>query len=108
MSVLHAELDGIRSYGNTAAEVAARIAGAAGFDLAENVAALTPVFGAVGAEFLAAFAVAQANHAQSVAALAGNFTATAAAAHATAAGYEVVDRTTAGTVGSVADAGLSA
>ncbi|MBJ8345271.1 type VII secretion target [Antrihabitans sp. YC2-6] len=108
MSALHAELDGIRSYGNTAADVASRIVGAAGVDLTGNVAALTPVFGAIGGDFLAMFAVAQANHAKSVADLAGHYAATAAAAHATAASYQVADHGTAATLGHVGEAGQQA
>ena len=99
MNGAYAELDGLHEFGNTAAVVAEQILGAGSFDLAKNVAALTPVFGAIGADFLAAYAVAQANHAKSVAELGGHFAATAASAHATAAQYRAADDSTATALG---------
>lgn len=98
MSGTTADLDGLHEYGNTAAAVAERILGAGSFDLAANIAALTPVFGAIGADFLAAYAVAQANHAKSVAELGGHFVATAVSSRATAAGYRSVDESAAAAV----------
>lgn len=91
MTAVNAELAGIRNYGDSAAEVSSRIAGAGAIDLAANIAALTPVFGAIGADFLAMFGVAQANHAKSVLQLAEHYGATAVAAHATAGEYEGID-----------------
>lgn len=92
MSGFEAVTDGIRGYGDTAAEVAGHIAGAGAFDLAANITALTPVFGAVGADFLAMFGIAQASHAKSVGELANHYGATALAAHVSAAGYDGVDQ----------------
>ena len=106
MSELHADPAAIRNYGTTAGEVAGKIAGAGAFDLAANMTALTPVFGAIGADFLATFGVAQTNHMKSVAALASHYAGTAAAAHAAAAGYESSDRDTAsGLTGTESDMG---
>ena len=85
----------IRAYGATASTVAAAISSAGAFNLAAHTAALTPVFGTIGTEFLAAFAAAQGTHAASLAELAGHFSATAVAAAATAASYASADRATA-------------
>lgn len=100
MSEVTVVTDGIRSYAATAAQAAEQITGAAGMDLAANLAALTPVMGPIGADFLASFAVAQTNHAKSVAALATHFVQTALAAESTADSYDTTDQATAAALGS--------
>ncbi|WP_068272037.1 type VII secretion target [Aldersonia kunmingensis] len=82
---------GIRAYADTNQAIAAQLASAAGFDAAENVAAATPVFGLIGADFLAMFALAQANHAQTVGKLSATFNASSTAAQTNAASYENTD-----------------
>lgn len=91
MSEIHAVPAGIREFGDTNAEVAGQLSSAGGFDLAANTAAAAPVFGAIGADFLAVFALAQANHAKSIADLAAGYAAASAAAHASADGYVGTD-----------------
>ena len=95
--------DGIRKYGATAAQAAEQISSAAALDLGANLAALAPVFGPIGADFLASFAAAQANHATSVAELATHYAQTAIAADATAQSYDSVDGANGAALGSVGD-----
>ncbi|WP_072688878.1 type VII secretion target [Rhodococcus marinonascens] len=90
MSDVFVVADGIRQYGDTAAQAAEQIGGAAA-NLGADLATLAPVFGPIGADFLTAFAAAQATHAQSVAELSFHYAQTAAAADATADSYESVD-----------------
>jgi len=92
--------DEIRAYGSVAAGAAAHIAATEGLDVAANVAALTPVFGVIGADFLATYAATQATHAGSVAALANVFAGTGSVAHAIAAAYDAADQATAAVLGS--------
>lgn len=97
MDRLHATPDAIRAYGDTAAHTAVEVSTAGAVDQAALIAAAVPVFGLIGQEFLAAFAVAQANNMLSVNEIAAVNAATAVAAHGAAAGYEGTD------LGSAAD-----
>ncbi|GAF48935.1 MULTISPECIES: type VII secretion target [Rhodococcus] len=103
MSDVFVVTDGIRNYGATAAQAAEQISGAAALDLGANLAALAPVFGPIGADFLASFAAAQANHARSVAELASHYAQTAIAAHATADSYDSVDGANGAALGAAGD-----
>jgi hypothetical protein len=103
LSDVFAVPDGIRNYGTTAAQAAEQVGSAAALDLGTNLAALAPVFGPIGADFLASFAAAQANHAASVAELAHHYAQTAIAAHATAESYDSVDGATGDALGAVGD-----
>ncbi|MDH6678988.1 hypothetical protein M2284_003201 [Rhodococcus sp. LBL1] len=96
--------DEIRAYGNVAAGAAAHIATTEGLDVVANVAALTPVFGVIGADFLATYAATQATHAGSVAALANVFAGTGSVAHAIAAAYDAADQATGAVLGSAGNA----
>ncbi|QSE88380.1 ESX-1 secretion-associated protein [Rhodococcus pseudokoreensis] len=107
MSEVFVVTDGIRKYGATAAQAAEQISSAAALDLGTNLAALAPVFGPIGADFLASFAAAQANHAASVAELATHYAQTAIAADATAQSYDSVDGANGAALGAVGD-GLGA
>ncbi|MFZ2174769.1 MAG: type VII secretion target [Rhodococcus sp. (in: high G+C Gram-positive bacteria)] len=98
MSDVFVVTDGIRSYGATAAQAAEQITSAAAIDLAANIAALAPVLGPIGADFLASFAAAQLTHARSVAELAVHYAETSAAAHATADSYDSTDHASASAV----------
>jgi hypothetical protein len=93
----------LRQYGNTANAIAAELGSAGAFDLAGNLAAMTPVFGLIGQDFLAAFAVAQANHAKNFADVTSVFAQRAQHAHATAASYEDTDRTHAAALGAAGE-----
>lgn len=104
MSELFVVTDGIRNYGNTAAQAAEQVGSAGAIDLAANLAALAPVLGPIGADFLASFATAQSNHAKSVAALANHYAQTAVAAHTAADSYDSTDSSTGAALGSVGQA----
>jgi Excreted virulence factor EspC, type VII ESX diderm len=82
---------GIRAFADTNAAVSTQLASAGGFDLAENIAAATPVFGLIGADFLAMFALAQAKHAGAVGDLSAAYGTSAATAQTTANNYERTD-----------------
>ncbi|NLU81282.1 type VII secretion target [Rhodococcus sp. HNM0569] len=99
MSDVSVVTDGIRAYGATTAQAAEQVAAAGAFDLAANIAALTPVLGPIGADFLAAFAHAQGTHAEAVASLANFYTQTALAANASADGYDDTDAGTGSALG---------
>lgn len=103
MNRIEAHTDAIREYGNHAAAVSAELAHLGTFDLAENLASLTPVFGLVGSEFLAAFAAAQTQHAAGYAQLTAHFAATAQVARGTAAAYERTDRAAADALRGIGD-----
>ncbi|MDV7242733.1 MULTISPECIES: type VII secretion target [Rhodococcus] len=104
MSDVFVVTDGIRRYGATAAQAAEQISSAAAIDLAADLAALAPVFGPIGADFLASFAVAQGNHAKSVAELASHYAHTAVASGATADSYDSVDDANGGALGDIGGA----
>jgi hypothetical protein len=69
----HLKIDkaAVTALGATHKGVAAQIAAAGNFDAAGNVEAMTPVFGIIGADYLAMFALAQILHAQDINDLAG-------------------------------------
>ncbi|NMN93623.1 type VII secretion target [Antrihabitans stalactiti] len=108
MTDLTVHLAGIQQFGDSAAKAAAQVATAGAYDLAANVAALTPALGLIGADFLAAFAQAQTNHAQSVAELATHFSSTAVAAYETAANYQGTDDATTAALNSAAQGTVTA
>ncbi|WP_067561549.1 type VII secretion target [Nocardia acidivorans] len=91
MSNLAASPDAIRHYGDVSAAMASTIAGAAAVDQAATVAAVVPVFGLIGQEFLLSFAGAQGNHFASTAELAAVHAGTAVTAHEAAAAYDSVE-----------------
>ncbi|MCU1643444.1 MAG: hypothetical protein JWN03_3719 [Nocardia sp.] len=91
MSNLVATPDAIRHYGDVSAAMASTIAGAAGADQVATVAALVPVFGLIGQDFLLSFAGAQGNHFASTAELAAVHAGTAVTAHEAAATYDGVE-----------------
>lgn len=81
----------LRTYGAAAEGISTTLAASGAFDLAGNVAAMTPVFGLVGQDFLAAFAVAQANHAKAYGDVASAFGGRAQLARHSADAYEDID-----------------
>ncbi|WP_254205414.1 type VII secretion target [Nocardia alni] len=80
--------DLLRGFGDINATQSAMVTTAGTVDQAATIAAATSVFGPIGTEFLAAFAVAQANHSRSVAQLAAVHAATAATAQTAATSYD--------------------
>jgi hypothetical protein len=87
--------DHFRRYGDASAEMAAQVASTCAVDQAATAAAVVPVFGLIGQDFLMAFACAQANLLSSVADLAGVHSATAVASHHGADSYDGTERTSA-------------
>ncbi len=63
---LSVETDALRAFAATHEGIAAQIAGAGNMDTARHVAAMTPVFGIIGADYLAMFAAAQLLHCQNI------------------------------------------
>ncbi|MFI1240362.1 type VII secretion target [Nocardia salmonicida] len=93
--------EALRAYGSESAAMAAGVASTAAVDQAVTVAAVVPVFGLIGQEFLASYAFAQANHLQSVAELAAVHAGTALTAVQGAATYEGVDGASSADIGTV-------
>lgn len=91
MSLISVTSEAIRGYGDASATMAADIVVAGATNQAATLAAAVPVFGLIGQDFLAAFAVAQANNLSSVAELAYVHGMTAVAAHESAALYDTTE-----------------
>lgn len=102
MSDLSVETEALRAFGATNAGIAGDIAGAGNFDAVANVAALTPVFGLIGADYLAMFAAAQVLQARDINDLAAKYQHLSQAAFSSAADYDVTDLGNAGALGAVA------
>ena len=80
----------LEAFGSTSAALGATTAGAAAAEVAQ-AAAMTAAFGLIGQEFLAAYAVAEANHLRAVGQVAAVHSATAAAAAAGLANFTATD-----------------
>lgn len=91
MSNLAANPDAIRHYGDVSAAMASTIAGVAAADQGATLAAIVPVFGLIGQDFLLSFAGAQGNHFAATAELAAVHAGTALTAHEAAATYDGVE-----------------
>ena len=89
MTELFASPAGIADYGATAHAMAGEVAAAG--TTAAGTALIGAAFGLIGADFVAAFATAQANHAQALAALAHTAAALGDASLASAANYRRTD-----------------
>lgn len=83
--------DALDGYAAATASVAATVAAAGSIDAAANTAAMIPVFGLIGQEFLAAFIGAQGNHLVAVGNLAAVHAGTAVAASAGAVAFRGTD-----------------
>lgn len=68
-----ADLAALRSFATIQQGVAGDIAAQGGLDTTAHVTGLTPVFGVIGADFLAAFAVAELLHDRDIGALSAAF-----------------------------------
>ncbi|GAB2695321.1 type VII secretion target [Nocardia mexicana] len=68
---LSIESDAVRTFAATQEGVAGQIAAAGDMDTVTHVAAMTPVFGVIGADYLAMFAAAQVLHAKDINELSG-------------------------------------
>lgn len=63
---LSVETEAVRAFAATHEGVAGQIAAAGNMDAVSHVAAMTPVFGVIGADYLAMFAAAQVLHCKDV------------------------------------------
>ncbi|MFT4088390.1 MAG: hypothetical protein QM658_14795 [Gordonia sp. (in: high G+C Gram-positive bacteria)] len=91
--------EAVQAFGSAAAALGTATATAGAVDTAVQSAVMGAAFGLIGQEFLAAFAVAQANHLGSVAQLAGVHAATAVSAGAGLAGFQDADAAGAAGIG---------
>ncbi|MCM6774719.1 ESX-1 secretion-associated protein [Nocardia sp. CDC159] len=66
MSDLSLQTEAVQAFAATHEGVAADIAGAGNMDTVGHIAAMTPVFGVIGADYLAMFAAAQVLHAKDI------------------------------------------
>ncbi|MBF6332094.1 type VII secretion target [Nocardia transvalensis] len=103
MSDVYAETDAVRAFAGTHEGVAAEIAGAANFDTVKQVAAMTPVFGVIGADYLAMFAAAQVLHARDINDLAAKYDHLGKAAFGTAAVFDSTDEASSAALGAIAN-----
>ncbi|WP_227984298.1 type VII secretion target [Nocardia spumae] len=101
MDELVAVPEAIRRYGDTAATMATETLSAGRVNQAVTIAAAIPIFGLIGQDFLATYAVAQANHLGSVVELATVHAGTAVTAHQSAATYSAADEDNADVLGGI-------
>lgn len=93
----------LRDYAGTAGGISSALSVVGAVDAARNLAIMAPVFGLIGEDFLAAFAVAQANHIKGITDLAAYFGAHATNATSNAKAYERVDRDHASALNSIVE-----
>ncbi|MGQ4615083.1 type VII secretion target [Nocardia sp. R7R-8] len=101
MNDLSVETDAVRAFAATNAGIADDLAGASRFDAMKNVSALVPVFGLIGADYLAMFAAAQLLQAKDINDLSAKYAKLSEAAFSAAAAYDAVDWSNAGALGSI-------
>ncbi|MFJ9364640.1 type VII secretion target [Nocardia sp. NPDC101769] len=103
MADLSVDTGAVRAFAATQDGVAADIAAQGALDTVSHVAAMTPVFGLIGADFLAGFAVAELLHDRDIDALSARFGALGRAAFRAAATYDATDAEFAGGLGMAAE-----
>ncbi|MEV0080189.1 type VII secretion target [Nocardia neocaledoniensis] len=91
MTDLSVQTDAVAAFAGTNAAVAGDIAAAGINDAASNVAAMTPVFGLIGADYLAMFAVAQALQAKDINDLSAKFSKLSDAAFTSSVQFDATD-----------------
>ncbi|MFC6012453.1 type VII secretion target [Nocardia lasii] len=91
MTDLSVQTDGVAAFAATNAAVASQVASGAITDAAGNVAAMTPVFGLIGADYLAMFAAAQALQAKDINDLSARFSSLSDAAFKSSVTFETTD-----------------
>lgn len=101
MADLSVETAAVREFAATNQGVAADIAGTANYDTTQHVVAMTPVFGLIGADYLAMFAAAQVLHARDVNDLSAKVDHIGRAAFGTAATFDDADGSLADTLGAL-------
>ncbi|MEV6427877.1 hypothetical protein [Nocardia sp. NPDC051463] len=93
--------DAIRRYGDTSATMAADVVCAGATSQAATIAAAIPIFGLIGQDFLASFAVAQGNNLTSVCELGHVYGMSAVAAYESAALYDTTEAASATDFGTI-------
>lgn len=88
MTELLASTAHIRQFARQLDTAGGEVSAAGGMDVAHSVAALGPVFGLIGADFVTVFGAAQTSHASSIGKLAAVLTASGDTAHAIANVYD--------------------
>ncbi|MFD0000020.1 type VII secretion target [Nocardia sp. NPDC127526] len=96
MAELSVDTTAVRTFAATQDGVAADIAATGGLDTVSHVAAMTPVFGLIGADFLVSFAAAELLHDKDINALSARFAHVGQAAFGSAATYDATDAEFAG------------
>lgn len=91
MTDLSVNTDAVNAFAATNAAVAGDIAAAGITDAAANVSAMTPVFGLIGADYLAMFAAAQALQAKDINDLSAKFSKLSDAAFKSSATFSTED-----------------
>ncbi|MFI1912518.1 type VII secretion target [Nocardia sp. NPDC020380] len=102
MADLSVDTAAVRTFATTQDGVATDIAATGNLDTVSHVAAMTPVFGLVGADFLASFAVAELLHDRDINALSARFAELGQAAFGSAGTYESTDAGFAGGLDGIA------
>ncbi|MFB8274957.1 type VII secretion target [Nocardia colli] len=101
MSDLSVETDAVRAFAATNAGIAGDLAGAGNFDAVKNVSALVPVFGLIGADYLAMFAAAQVLQAKDINDLSAKYNKLSESAFSAAAAYDAADWSGAGALNAI-------
>ncbi|WP_239476446.1 type VII secretion target [Nocardia arizonensis] len=99
MSDLSVETDAVRTFAAENEGVAAQIAGAGNFDAVSQVAALTPVFGLIGGDYLLSFAAAQVLQARDINDLSAKFNNLSSKAFTASLRFDETDSGNAGAIG---------
>ncbi|MTE14990.1 type VII secretion target [Nocardia aurantiaca] len=102
MAEFSVDIGAVRTFAARQDGVAADIATQGGLDTVSHVAAMTPVFGLIGADFLASFAVAELLHDRDINALSARFGTIGRAASGSAAAYDATDTEFAAGLGAIA------
>lgn len=103
MADLSVETDAVRAFATTNAGVASEIAGAGNIDAVQNVVALTPVFGLIGADYLLAFAAAQVLQAKDINDLSAKYDKLSKSAFTAAAAFDITDSGNASVLSAIAN-----
>ncbi|NKY59312.1 type VII secretion target [Nocardia flavorosea] len=104
MSNTSVETEALRVFGTTNAGIGTEIAGVATMDAVRDAAALAPVFGLIGADYLAMFAAAQVLQTRDINDLAAKYQHLSQAAFSSALNYDITDDGTAGALGAAGGA----
>ncbi|MFQ6396067.1 type VII secretion target [Nocardia sp. KC 131] len=103
MSDFSMDTEGVAAFGATNAGIAGQIAEAGNLDAVGNVAAMTPVFGLIGVDYLVAFAAAQVLQARDINDLSGKYAKLSEATFSTVANINGTDLGNAGSMTSIAN-----